>query len=66
MKNMKKVTFTRREFIDKYTCIDTPITRRFIDFWRPEGASVVYFRQNQFSVFVVDADDIVSIENIEE
>lgn len=62
MKKTGKVTFSRRVFIDKYTCIKTPLTRRFIDYWKPEGVSLFYFRQNEFDCFVIDADDIVSIE----
>ena len=62
MRKIKKVTFNRREFIDKYTCIDSPITRPFIDYWYSFDESLVYFKQGEYKVFVVDVEDIINIE----
>lgn len=63
MKKIGKVTFMRREYIDKYNYIESPLTRCFIDFWYSSNEKLVYFRQNETAVFVLDADVILNIES---
>ena len=57
---MKKVTYNERYFIDKYTCIDKPVTRYFVSSWSNGG--LTYFKANEFNVFCVDTDMIINIE----
>lgn len=63
MKKIGKVTFMRREYIDKYNYIESLLTRCFIDFWYSSDEKLVYFKQNETKVFVLDADVILNIEN---
>lgn len=41
-----KVTYTERTFIDKYKCIDRPVTRSFDTCWKVGG--LTYFKLGQF------------------
>lgn len=58
---MKKVTYMERTYLDKYRCIDKPVTRYYIYSWIVGG--LTYFKQNQYNTFSVPTEDIISIEN---
>lgn len=58
---MKKVTYKERIFLDKYKCIDNIKTRYFVYSWVVGG--LTYFKQNQFNVFTIANEDIISIES---
>lgn len=54
-----KVTYRERNFIDKYRCIDRPITRNFNTIW--EFGGLIYFKLGQFTIFSIAKEDIISI-----
>lgn len=54
-----KVTYRERNFIDKYRCIDRPITRNFNTRWEVGG--LIYFKLGQFTIFSIAKEDIISI-----
>lgn len=56
-----KVTYNERYYLDKYRCIDKPITRHFITSWAVND--LIYFKANEFNIFSVEKDNIISIEN---
>lgn len=56
------VTYIVREFLGNYTARDTYVTRRFIKKWTVGG--LTYFYENEFNVFSVDTDYIVSYSKI--
>ncbi len=58
---MKKVKYRQRRFIDKYTCTDKIVERHFVYAWVVNG--LTYFKKNQFDVFTVATEDIISIED---
>lgn len=62
MKNIKRVTFWRREYIDRHNFIESRLTRCFIDYWYSSDGQTAYFRQDEESVFELDADVIICIE----
>ena len=57
---MKKVVYRERIFIDRYSCIDKPITRYYISSWVVGG--LTYFKENQFNIFCVATEDILNID----
>lgn len=62
MKNIKKVTFWRREYIDKHNFIESQLTRSFVDYWYSSNGQIAYFRIDEETVFELDADVIVRID----
>lgn len=54
-----KVTYMERTFIDKYKCIDRPITRSFDTCWKVGG--LTYFKLGQLTIFTVETDFIIDI-----
>ena len=57
---MKKVTYNERHFLDKYRCIDKPVTRYFVSSW--SQGELTYFKANEFNVFCVETEKIINIE----
>lgn len=62
MKNIKKVTFWRREYIDRNNFIESQLTRCFIDYWYSSDGKVAYFRQDEDAVFELNANVIIRID----
>lgn len=59
---IKKVIFWRREYIDRNNFIESQLTRCFVEHWYSSNGKIAYFRQNESTVFELDADMIVRID----
>ena len=55
-----KVIYKQRRALDKYRCIDTAVQRYFIYSWVVGG--LTYFKENEFNIFSIATEDIISIE----
>ena len=62
---MLKVTYRERHFINKYRCIDYT-KELFAHSYFTSGISgdLYYFRLNEFNYKSLNADDIISIEEV--
>ena len=61
---MIKVTTKWDKPIGDFKAIEQRETFRAIDYWKPEGTSLVYFRLDRYNVKTVAESEIVSIVEV--
>lgn len=59
-----KVTTKWNKPIGDFKAIEQREMFRAIDYWKPEGTSLIYFRLDRYNVRTVAESEIVSIEEV--
>ena len=57
---MKKVTYKERNFLDRFRCIDTLVTKPFDTSWKVGG--LTYFKHGQFTIFSIETCMIIEMK----
>ena len=61
---MYKITYREREQITRFTVRDTVKSFTAVKYFRPAGASLIYFYTNRFDIKTVAKEDILFLETI--
>lgn len=57
------ITYRKRIFLDRYTCIDKPISTRVICFAFVQG-DLLYYKKDRFNYLVISKNDLLSITGV--